>query len=137
MVDRKQQLLQLGFEENGHQQCFYNWIFEQSWYVDSYRVYEDSDDSWDNYLEKIKSDLKEAEKQFYLDIRSSFEYNFAEKEFKKKIRDYYNKYNSWLKEETSPKLGRSPNFKRETELRAKVDCLKEILNKITPKESNF
>ena len=53
----------------------------------------------------------------------------AEKENKKRILDLLNKYRSWLSGETTTKLGRSPDFKRETELRAKIEVLQEILNK--------
>lgn len=53
----------------------------------------------------------------------------AEKENKKRILDLLNKYRSWLSEETTAKIGRSSNFKRETELRAKIEVLQELLNK--------
>lgn len=53
----------------------------------------------------------------------------TEKELKQKLKDSYNKYNSWLQQETSSKLDRSHNFKRETELRAKVELLKELIEK--------
>ena len=53
----------------------------------------------------------------------------AEDKNKKTILDLLNKYRSWLSEETIAKLGRSSNFKRETELRAKIEVLQEILNK--------
>jgi len=54
-------------------------------------------------------------------------FNSAEKE----IRDLKNKYKSWLQQETQSKFGkRSPNFKRETELLAKIELLEEIEKKL-------
>jgi len=58
-------------------------------------------------------------------------FNSAEKEFKKQLRDLKNKYKSWLQQETQSKFGkRSPNFKRETELLAKIELLEEIEKKL-------
>lgn len=51
----------------------------------------------------------------------------------KLLRDQLNKYKSWYKEETQSKLDRSPNFKRETELLAKIELLKDLQKKLCQK----
>lgn len=62
--------------------------------------------------------------EFYIDG-----YNSAKKEIKKKLKDEYNKYNSWLQQETQFKIGKgNPNLIRETELRAKVELLKSLID---------
>ena len=65
--------------------------------------------------------------------RYGFIEGFSAKEriIKQKLKDSYNKYNSWLQQETQFKIGKgNPNLIRETELRAKVELLKELIEKL-------
>ena len=58
---------------------------------------------------------------------------FSAKEeiIKQKLKDSYNKYNSWLQQETQFKIGKgNPNLIRETEIRAKFELLKELIEKL-------
>ncbi len=52
------------------------------------------------------------------------------KETAKVLRDSLNKYKSWHAQQTVTKLDRSPNFKYETELLAKIELLKELQKKL-------
>lgn len=81
-------------------------------------------------VEKLAKQYAEENNSAYTNDYYGFLAGFSAKEeiIKQKLKDSYNKYNSWLKEETSSKLARSPNFKRETELRAKVEVLQQLLN---------
>jgi hypothetical protein len=126
-LNREIELLQLGFKKNYDQQTFYLYKYDLSWYVDYSKILDYSDHKWNILIEDMKYDLQESKKMFYKHLRMSSGYNLAGKDIRNKLRDEYNKYNSWLQQETQGKIGRSPNFKRETELRAKVELLKELI----------
>lgn len=69
-------------------------------------------------------------------ISKRFDAGFSahEKVTEKLLRDQLNKYKSWYKEETQSKLDRgNPNFKRETELLAKIELLNELKKKLCQK----
>ena len=54
-----------------------------------------------------------------------------ENKTEKLLKDERNKYQSWLQQLTQCKMGRSnPDFKTETELRAKIELLKELQKKL-------
>lgn len=57
----------------------------------------------------------------------------AEKELKQKLKDSYNKYNSWLKELNNPKLYKVINHEERMKLESKIELLKELLNEKPPK----
>ena len=57
----------------------------------------------------------------------------TEKEIKKKLKDSYNKYNSWLKELNNPKLYKVIDQEERIKLESKIELLKELLNEKTPK----
>lgn len=44
--------------------------------------------------------------------------------------DELNKYKSWYQQQTTSKLDRTPNFKYETELLAKIELLKDLQKKL-------
>lgn len=53
-----------------------------------------------------------------------------EKEFKKVLRDTLNKYKSLYKEETRPKLFRTPNYENVVAYRSYIEIIEEIQNKL-------
>lgn len=57
----------------------------------------------------------------------------AEKELKQKLKDSYNKYNSWLKQLTIGKLDKVINQEERMKLESKIELLKELLNEKTLK----
>lgn len=127
-LSREQQLLGLGFEQDFELECFFKSDYGKIWYLHFSQIFDYDKLDWACFYVELKIDISEAKKIHKSILLYEDGYKSAEKEFKKKIRDCYNKYNSWLKEETSSKLARSPNFKRETELRAKVEVLQQLLN---------
>jgi len=130
MKNREQQLLQMGFKYNPHQLQYELSKYEVLYRVEIWKLTDYTDHKWNILIEDIKYDLQEVEKRYYEDLRMSYGYNLAEKEIKKKLKDEYNKYNSWLQQETYFKIGRgNPNLIRETELRAKVELLKQLMDK--------
>ncbi len=55
----------------------------------------------------------------------------ARKEIEQRIlTDTLNKYRSWYQQQTQNKMNRTPNFKYETELLAKIELLKYLQNKL-------
>lgn len=52
-----------------------------------------------------------------------------EKEVKKVLNDVLNKYKSLYKEETRPKLFRTPNYEKTVSYQAYIDILEELKNK--------
>ena len=130
LTNRELELLQMGFRYNEHQLEYELSKYEVLYRVEIWKLTDYTDHKWNILIEDIKYDLETVKKQYYDDLKQRPAYDFAVKEFKKKLKDEYNKYNSWLQQETSSKLDRSPNFKRETELRAKVELLKELIEKL-------
>lgn len=61
--------------------------------------------------------------------RYGFIEGFSAKEriIKQKLKDSYNKYNSWLKELNSPKLYKVINHEERIKLESKIELLKELL----------
>ena len=127
MENREQQLFKLGFTKNEHQFTFYTYKYGHGWYIDFYSVYEPDDEFWNDYLEGLKYDLSEAKKQFYEDVRNSFEYKFAVKENKKQIRDKYNHLNSLYQQLKIPKLDRYKLSEEGIRLEAQVELLQKLL----------
>ena len=82
------------------------------------------------FIEDIKYDLQEVKKRYYEDLRMSYGYNLAEKEIKKKLKDEYNKYNSWLQQLNNFKLDKTVNQEQRIRLEAKVELLKELIEKL-------
>lgn len=58
--------------------------------------------------------------------------NFSANKLKteKSVKDLLNKYKSHLQQQTQSKLDRTPNFKYETELQAKISVLNELKSKL-------
>ena len=128
MNSREIELKQLGFEKNPHQQCYGMYKYGSMWTLNFWDVYEPTDYDWECYLENLKYELREAEKQWYEDLRESDGYNFAQKEIKQKLLDKLNHLRSDYQQQTQSKLGRSPNYKYETELLSKIELLKELMD---------
>ena len=125
---REYELYKLGFKKNENQTGYVLFKYDLHWYVDYNKITDYGDHKWNILIEDIKYDLQEVKKNYYEDLRMSPGYNLAQKEFKNTLRDEHNKYKSWLQQQTQGKIGRSPNFKIETELRAKVECIKELID---------
>ena len=127
MNNREIQLLQLGFEKNEHQESFCLSKYDSTWYVDFWKLTDYNPIKWGMYIKTIINDLRLAKKQYYEDLKVSDGYNFAQKEIKKQLLDKLNHLRSDYQQQTQSKLDKSPNYKRETELLAKIDLLKELL----------
>ena len=129
LTNRELELLQMGFKRNANQTAYILFKYDSNWYVDFWKLTDYTDHKWNILMEDIKYDLEMVKKQYYDDLKRHSAYNFAQKEIKKKLKDEYNKYNSRLRQETQFKIGKgNPNLMRETELRAKVELLKELIN---------
>jgi len=101
MKNREIELYKLGFAKNEHNYTFFHtYQYVHSWYIDFYSVYEPDEEFWQDYLKGLKSDLQEAKKQYYDDLKQHPAYDFAVKEFKKKLTDKLNHYKSNLQDET-------------------------------------
>ena len=131
MNTREIQLRQLGFERNNHQYCFHKYVYDVSWYVDFSDIFEPIDYDWECYLENLKFELEQAKNQYYKEIKESNAYSFAQKEFKKKLKDNYNHYNSKLHQLSVPKMGRTVYQLEELKLSSKIELLKELMNEST------
>lgn len=83
-------------------------------------------------LNKTSDDVKERVDREVLIMLENYDRGFLAHRNKteKILKDLYNKYNSWYQQQTQTKLGRTPNFKYETELLAKIDLLQEIKKKL-------
>ena len=128
MKNREIELYKLGFAKNEHQYTFHIYKYGQSWNVDFYSVYEPDEEFWQDYLEGLTSELQEVKKDYYDDIKRSDGYKFREKEIKKKLKDEYNKYNSWLQQLNNFKLTKTVNQEQRIRLEAKVELLNDLLN---------
>lgn len=124
---REIELLQLGFKKNEHQRCFHQWKYNSSWTFDFWTIEEFSDNRWNMSIEKYKKYLKEAKIELKQDELYVLGFNFAQKEFKKEIKDKYNHYNSKLKEATKTKLDRRDRTEYIIKLEAKVEILKSMM----------
>ena len=131
LTNRELELLQMGFKYNPHQLQYELSKYDCLYRVEKFKFEAYTDHKWNILIEDIKYDLETVKKQYYDDLKQHPAYDFAQKEIKKKLKDEYNKYNSWLRQETQFKIGKgNPNLIRETELRAKVELLKELIEKL-------
>lgn len=131
LTNRELELLQMGFKYNPHQLQYELSKYDCLYRVEKFKFEAYTDHKWNILIEDIKYDLETVKKQYYDDLKRRSAYKFAEKELKQKLKDSYNKYNSWLQQETQFKIGKgNPNLIRETELRAKVELLKELIEKL-------
>ena len=131
LTNRELELLQMGFKYNPHQLQYELSKYDCLYRVEKFKFEAYTDHKWNILIEDIKYDLETVKKQYYDDLKQRPAYDFAVKEFKKKLKDEYNKYNSCLQQETQFKIGKgNPNLIRETELRAKVELLKELIEKL-------
>lgn len=128
MNSREIELKKLGFELNNDQRCFYQWEYNSYYIFDFYDVENLSDERWnirikdyEKHLQKSKEELENSE-LYLLGV------NFAEKRFKKEIKDKYNHYNSKLKEATKTKLDRRDRTEYIIKLEAKVELLKQLID---------
>jgi hypothetical protein len=129
-ANREVDLLRLGFEVNANQTAYILLKYDKHWYVDFWKIRDYMSSRWNTLIDDLIYDQQTAKKQFYVDLKESDAYVFAQKEFKKQILDKLNKYRSWFAEETRCKMGRNPNFARELELKSKVKVLIELQNKL-------
>jgi len=127
MENREQQLLQMGFKKNEHQNSYRLYKFDKEWYVDFWKITDYTDHKWNILIEDIKYDFSEVKKQFYEDVRNSFEYKFAVKENKKQIQDKYNHLNSLYQQLKIPKLDRYKLSEEGIRLEAQVELLQKLL----------
>jgi hypothetical protein len=130
MKAREHQLLQFGLEKNEHQRCFHMFKYNADWYVDFWEVEELDGYEWSVLINDLTYKITKAKNKFYDDLREHPAYEFRAKENKKQILDLLNKYKSWYADETRCKMGRSPNYQRELELKNKIDILIELQNKL-------
>lgn len=124
---REQQLLQLGFEKIEHQQTFYLYKYDSTWYVDFYKISDYTDHKWSILIEDIKYDLETVKKQYYDNLRQHSAYHFAQKEIRQKLLDKLNHYKSNLQDETKVKLNRLANKEKIRELEIKIETIKNLM----------
>lgn len=129
ILNREHQLQRLGFTKNDHQRCFGLYKYEETWYIDFWRITDYNDSNWNILIDDLIYDLQEVKKQFYIDLKEQPAYFFRAKEDKKQILDLLNKYRSWLAEETRCKMGRTLNIGRTIQLKSKIGVLKELYGK--------
>lgn len=127
MNTREQQLLKLGFEKIEHQQTFYLYKYDATWYVDFWKISDYTDLKWNILIEDIKYDLKMLKKQWYDDLKQHPAYDFAVKENKKQLKDKLNHYKSNLQDETKVKLNRLANKEKIRELEIRIETIKELM----------
>lgn len=129
-TDRQIQLLQLGLEPNEHQRVFEMYKYDKGWAVDFHEIVDYDDSKWNTLIDDLIYDITEVKKQYYADLKESDAYVFAQKETEKVLRDTLNKYKSLYKEETRPKLFRTPNYEKEVSYRAYIEIIIELQNKL-------
>ena len=128
MNSRIIELEKLGFKRNEDQKCYGLYKYGESYFVDFYKITDFSDIFFFWHIENIKYMLKQAKIDAERGYKCSESYNFAQKEFKKEIKDKYNHYNSKLKEATKTKLDRRDRTEYIIKLEAKVELLKSMIN---------
>lgn len=134
-TDRHIQLLKFGFKKNEDQQTYILSKSNNIWYVDFWEVEELDGYEWSVLIDDLTYSLTKAKNHWFDGLREHPAYNFAKKEFKKEILDNLNKYRAQLQQETQCKMGRgNPNLIKETELRAKIKVLQELLKQQKPQE---
>lgn len=127
MNTREQQLLQMGFKKNKHQQCFHQWKHYSSWLVDFRDVYEPINYDWECFIENLKYQFKQAEKALKQEELYVLGFNSAQKEFKKQLLDKLNHYKSNLQDETKVKLNRLANKEKIREIEIRIETIKELM----------
>lgn len=128
MSNREQQLLQIGFKKNEHQQCFSLYKYDKTWIINFWDLENFTDEEWEDDIEYTKNVIKSVKRRYKKYLREHEAYYFAEKEFKKKLRDKYNALNSQYQEGMIPKLGRYKLTEEAIKLEGKVELLKELMN---------
>lgn len=126
--ERKIDLCKLGFEANEHQKCFSLSKYNSTWYIDFWKISEYTDHKWNIFIEDIKYDLKTIKNQYYDDLKQHPAYNFAQKEFKKKLKDKFNHLNSNLQQLNNFKMDKTVNQEARIRLESQVKLLKELMN---------
>lgn len=130
ITDRQIQLLKLGFEKNEHQRSFQLYKYDVGWAVDFHEITDLEDSEWNTFIDDLIYDLETAKKQFYMDLKESDAYLFAQKEFKKQILDSLNKYRADLQQVNRFKLDKIGNQEARIRLESKVEVLIELQNKL-------
>lgn len=127
MEAREIEIRKLGFEKNQHQQSYGMYKYGSMWTVTFYLISELNDLEWVKYIKYLKSQLTEAEKELKQEELYLLGRDSARKEIKQKLLDKLNHLRSDYQQQTQSKLGRSPNYKRETELQAQITLLQELM----------
>ena len=127
LTNRELELLQMGFRYNEHQLEYELSKYEVLYRVEIWKLTDYTDHKWNILIEDIKYDLETVKKQYYDDLKQHPAYDFAVKEFKKKLTDKLNHYKSNLQEETKAKLNRLANKEKIRELEIRIETIKELL----------
>lgn len=127
MVSREQQLLKLGFEQDFELECFFKSDYGKIWYLHFSQIFDCDALDWACFYGELKLDISGAKKIHKSTLLYDDGYKSAEKELKQKLKDSYNKYNSWLKELTSGKLDKVINKEERMKLESKIELLKELM----------
>jgi len=130
MEVREIDLLKIGFERNDHQQSYGLYKYDTSYYIDFWELEELTNDEWYYLLKNINDALKQAKTDKERNCMYLLGIKESEVIIRQTILDLKNKYKSHLQQTTQCKLGRTPNFKYETELRAKIQVLTELEKKL-------
>lgn len=127
MLNREQQLLQMGFVKNANQTAYILFKYDSNWYIDFWKISDYTDHKWNILIEDIKYDLETVKKQWYNDLKQHPAYDFAQKENKKQLLDKLNHYKSNLQDETKVKLDKILNKEKIRELEIRIETIKELL----------
>jgi len=127
LTNRELELLQMGFRYNEHQLEYELSKYEVLYRVEIWKLTDYTDHKWNILMEDIKYDLEMVKKQYYDDLKQHPAYDFAVKEFKKKLTDKLNHYKSNLQDETKVKLNRLANKEKIRELEIKIETIKELM----------
>ena len=127
LTNRELELLQMGFRYNEHQLEYELSKYEVLYRVEIWKLTDYTDHKWNILMEDIKYDLEMVKKQYYDDLKQHPAYDFAVKEFKKKLTDKLNHYKSNLQDETKVKLNRLANKEKIRELEIKIELLKDLM----------
>ena len=127
LTNRELKLLQMEFKRNENQTAYILFKYDSNWYVDFWKLSDYTDHKWNILMEDIKYDLEMVKKQYYDDLKQHPAYDFAVKEFKKKLTDKLNHYKSNLQDETKVKLNRLANKEKIRELEIRIETIKELM----------
>ena len=126
LTNRELELLQMGFTHNANQTAYILFKYDSNWYVDFWKLSDYTDHKWNILMEDIKYDLEMVKKQYYDDLKRHSSYNFAQKQFKKVLRDKYNHLNSQLKTVNILKLDKTVNQELRIKLENQIELIKWI-----------